>query len=489
VKPLRALHVPLVLLAGLAAVPPAPAASEVNPRPNVLFVCFDDLGDWIHLLEPDSPIAMPNLERLAKRGVLFRRAYSSAPECNPSRTSLLSGRHPVTTGVYANASDWRAVMPDVVMLPSHFRKNGYTSVAAGKIFHHVHRHFHDDASFDEYFPFERPLLPREKHNRLLNARSPAGVVEPLHPTYDWGPSPVPEKEILDVRYADFAVEFLDRAQTKPFFLAVGFFLPHLPYFTPPRALAWYDPATMPLPPVKSDDLNDVGSGAHSLIQRWTRMFRGIQQHPDFIGKWREAIAAYAAAATFADEQFGRVLDALDRSPHRDNTIVVVWSDHGYHLGEKDHWTKFMLWEKSNRTPLIIAAPGVTLPGGVSDRPVALLDLYPTLVELAALPAMPGLDGDSLVPLLRDPTAPRATPVLTTQLPGNHAVRTDRWRYIRYADGSEELYDHAHDPHEWHNLAGDTRHADVIARHRHLLPTHEAEPAPLMTDQTESEFVP
>jgi arylsulfatase A-like enzyme len=468
-----------VLLLGAALVLAAPVdgASPGGTRPNVLFIAFDDLSDWIQPLDPSSPIAMPNLERLASRGVLFRRAYCAAPECNHSRTALLSGRRPTTSGVYANASDWKAVMPEVVMLPRYFRDHGYASVGAGKIYHHVHRHFHDEASFADYLPFLTDQLPAEKLNGLTRARTPDGRWEPLAPTFDWGPTVEGEAAMLDTRSADYAVRFLARPAERPFFLAVGFFRPHLPYFSPPRFLARYPAATMPLPPVLADDLADVPAGAHALMERWTRMFRGIQQAPEPTAKWREAVATYAAGATYADEQLGRVLDALDASPHRDNTIIVAWSDHGYHLGEKDHWTKFVLWEKANRVPLVIVAPGVARPGGKSDRPVSLVDLYPTLVELCGLPARPDLDGLSLVPLLRDPAAARQRPALMTEMPGNHAVRSDRWRYIRYADGGEELYDHSADPHEWTNLARDARFHDVLAEHRRWLPDREAPLAP------------
>ena len=312
---------------------------------------------------------------------------------------------------------------------------------------------------------------------LTSARTPGGEVEPLVATFDWGPSVLTEKEMLDTRSASYAVEFLAQPQTKPFFLAVGFFRPHLPYFSPQRFLDRYPAADMPLPPVKDDDLADVPAGAHALMKRWARMFRGIEQAPDSSAKWREAIAAYAAGATFADEQLGRVLDALDQSPARDNTVIVVWSDHGYHLGEKDHWTKFVLWEKSNRVPLIIVAPGVAQAGTSSEQPVSLVDLYPTLLELCQLPAKNDLDGSSLVPQLRDPQAKRSAPAIMTENPGNHAVRSEKWRYIHYADGSEELYDESADPHEWTNLANDGRHQEILAAHRRWLPAHEADAAP------------
>jgi arylsulfatase A-like enzyme len=283
--------------------------------------------------------------------------------------------------------------------------------------------------------------------------------------------------MLDTRSAAYATEFLEQNHDRPFFLAVGFFRPHFPYFSPKRILDQFPAATMPLPPMKTGDLDDIPAGGHALMKRWARMFRGIMQAPEPEATWRDAVAAYAAGAMFADEQLGRILDALDASPHRDNTIIVVWSDHGYHLGEKDHWTKFVLWEKANRVPLAFVAPGVTAPGGVSSRPVSLVDIYPTLVELCALSPREALDGLSLVPLLRDPAAARDRPAIMTENPGNHAVRSDRWRYIRYADGTEELYDHSNDPHEWTNIANDENYKDVIASHLRWLPANEAPEAP------------
>ncbi len=467
----------LPLLLGILPVYVPAATTPVDPRPNVLFIAFDDLNDWIRPLDPASPIRMPNLERLARRGVLFRRAYCAAPECNPSRTALLSGLRPTTTGVYANADDWKAVMPNVIMLPHYFREHGYLSIGAGKIFHHVNRHFHDETSFDRYLPFVTDRLPPEKLNHLTQAFSANGDVEPLAPTFDWGTSPTPEAEMLDVRSADFVAEILARPSDRPIFAAIGFFRPHLPYFSPPRFMAEYPALTMQLPLIQAGDLDDVPAGAHALMRRWTRMYRGIAQAPVPDAKHREAVAAYAAGASFADAQLGRVLDALDAGPHRDNTLIVLWSDHGYHLGEKDHWTKFVLWEKSNHVPLIIVAPGVAQAGAVADQPVSLVDLYPTLVELCGLPPRPDLDGLSLVPLLRDPTATWSRPALMTEMRGNHAIRSDRWRYIRYANGDEELYDHEVDPNEWTNLASNPQFYAVMADLRHWLPAQEASPAP------------
>lgn len=221
---------PAVLSAMTAQGAPSPTEASVPHPPNVLFISFDDLGDWIQPLDSDSPIAMPNLRRLARRGMLFSRAYCAAPECNPSRTALLSGMRPTTTGVYANAADWKRAMPDAVMLPRHFRDNGYFSAGAGKIYHHVDRYFHDESSFDDYLPFGTDRLPAQKLNGLTRARSPSGDDEPLHPTFDWGETVEGEDAMLDSRSAAFAADFVAREHDRPFFLAVGFFRPHLPNF-------------------------------------------------------------------------------------------------------------------------------------------------------------------------------------------------------------------------------------------------------------------
>lgn len=444
-------------------------------KPNVLFIALDDLNDWIRLLDPQAPIRTPNLERLARRGLLFTRAYCASAACNPSRTAILTGLRPTTSGVYGNKTDWRRALPDAVTLPQHFKAHGYRSLGAGKIFHHHYGGaFHDRASFDDFQLMPDPPdapMPRKK----LNGLSKYGN----HNT-DWGPWPADESEAVDVRSANYVTRTLKQNHDRPFFLAAGIFRPHMPFFAPQRYFDLYPAKSVTMPYTWEHDLDDLPPGANTLLQGKKWFFNGLMRAEDKSpGTWKASVRAYQASASFADAQVGRILDALEGSPYADNTIIVLWSDHGFHLGEKEHWEKFALWEKTNHVPFIVVAPGVTRPGSRCHTPVSLIDIYPTLVELCGFDTKTGLDGRSLVPLLKDPQAEWKRPALMTYQRGNHAVRDPRWRYIRYADGSEELYDHHSDPHEWRNLAGDPKHADTIARLKAWLPENEALPAPDM----------
>lgn len=456
--------------------------SAQSQRPNVLFISIDDLNDWS--MGENASMKMPNLDRLASNGVQFTRAYTVSPACNPSRVALLTGQQPFKTGVYGNFSDWQRVMPDVVTLPEYFKNNDYESIGAGKIFHHIRQGaFHDDDAFDRYFPFYSDSLPENKLNRLEGYVDEEGKFHEVSPTLDWGPVPYPEEKMLDVNSVDFATEFLREEHDRPFFLAVGLWRPHFPYFAPARYFSEYSGEDVPFPPILADDLEDVATGGKALLNEWKGIFETIKQgEAEYPGTWKKAITAYHASATFADDQVGRLLDALETSPYSDNTVIVVWSDHGYHLGEKEHWTKFALWERTTHVPLIIAGPG--LPEGVKrEQPVSLIDLYPALVELAGLPAPNGLDGRSLLPLLKDPDAQWNRPAIMTYLKDNYAVRSKRWRYIRYADGSEELYDMKNDPNEWHNVADNPELGSVIRELVQWLPEESAPAAPDLGQRT------
>ena len=437
--------------------------------PNVLFFVVDDLNDWISLLDAEAPIETPNLEQLARRGMLFTRAYCASPACNPSRTATLTGLRPSTTGAYGNKSDWRRAAPDRKTIMQQFMAAGYDVRGAGKIFHHqLEGAFHDDDSFDDFQHMRPQLYPAKKLNGAPGYGSR---------NTDWGEWPRLVEDSIDFHTAGYCVKVLgEPAGDKPLFLACGIYKPHSPFFAPS---AHHQPYRgIGLPPRNADDWNDLPSGASALLSNKQWFWQGMMKvERQTEGSYRNFIRAYAACAAFADAQIARVLDALHKSPRRDNTIVVLWSDHGFHLGEKDHIEKFALWEKSNHIPFIVVAPGVTPPGSRCDRPVDMTVLYPTLLELCGLPADKACDGESIVPLLRDPRAKWERPALMTYMRGNHAVRSDRWRYIRYADGTEELYDHDADPHEWTNLAGDGRFEEVIARLRRWLPRTEADRVP------------
>lgn len=440
------------------------AVSQEN-KPDVLFIVVDDMNDWISLLDPESPIKTPNLERLASRGMLFSRAYCASPACNPSRAATLTGLRPTTSGVYGNKSDWRGAMPQRKTIMQQYRDAGYVVKGAGKIFHHhLNGAFHDPGSFETFRPMDPQNMPSTKLNRAPEYGSR---------NTDWGAWPPNEEDSIDFKTADFCIDALENPPSgKPQFLACGIFKPHSPFFAPTE---YYEGLGDIAEPIRNDDdWDDLPTGARALLKSKAWFWSGMLALDDKIpGSYHDFIQAYAACIVFADAQIGRVLDALDASPRRDNTIVVLWSDHGFHLGEKDHIEKFALWEKANHIPFIVVAPGITKPGSVCDAPVDLSALYPTLLELGGLPADVACDGVSLAPLLENADAEWDRPALMSYGRGNHVVRSERWRYIRYADGSEELYDHQNDPNEWVNLADISDYKAIIRSHRKWLPKEEA----------------
>ncbi len=449
----------------------APALAEETQKPDVLMFAVDDMNDWVGVLDPNSPIQTPNLERLASQGMLFTRAYCASAACNPSRVSALTGLRPSTSGVYGNKADWRRVLPDRKTIMQQFMDAGYHVAGAGKVFHHHYNGaFHDDASFHDFQPMRPQNMPPKKLN---------GAPEYGSPNTDWGPWPANEGDTIDFHTADYCIKALaDRPADQPQFLACGIFKPHSPFFAPPKYHPPY--VNIELPVRLADDWNDLPSGAEKLLKSKKWFWKGMMDlEAKQPGSYRRFIEAYASCCTFADAQIGRVLDALEATGRADRTVIVLWSDHGFHLGEKDHIEKFALWEKTNHIPMIVVAPGLTASGSRCDRPIDLSVLYPTLLDLCGLPEDKACDGVSIVPLLKDPSSQWDRPGLMTYMRGNHAVRTERWRYIRYADGTEELYDHTVDPNEWTNVASDPKNAQVIAEHRKWLPKNEAKSAPDM----------
>lgn len=442
------------------------AATAAQQSPNVLLIAVDDLNDWIGCLGGHPQTQTPHLDRLAKQGVLFTNAYCAAPACNPSRCALLTGIRPYRSGVYLNPQPWRPMLPDAVTLPQRFMAGGYDVRGGGKIFHGP---YEDRASWHEWFDSgPTPPLPKEERD---NPHSRAGgiVWGNLHDT--------PDGEMLDYRMASWAVDYLRQRHEKPFFLAVGFKRPHMPWQAPGKYYEKFPVEEMVLPTVPEDDLDDVPPAGR-------RMAKPEGDHAKVLatGNWQYAVQGYLATINFLDGQLGRVLDALQESPHRDHTIVCLWSDHGWHLGEKKHWRKFALWEEATRAPLMIVVPGLTTPGSVCRTPVDFMDVYPTLADLCGLPVGDHLAGTSLRPLLTDVNAPWDRPAITTHGRGNHAVRKGRWRYIRYADGSEEVYDRSADPNEWTNLAAKSEFRSVKQDLAAFLPALADEAASAPFDQ-------
>ena len=428
-------------------------------RPNVLFIAIDDLNDWTGCLGGHPDVKTPHLDALASRGVLFTNAHCAAPACNPSRAALLTGLRPSSTGVYHNDQPWRPVLPDAVTLPQHFMAQGYQAIGGGKIFH---GRFRDAASWHEYYNRQGDPMPPK---RPVN-----GIPKTAH--FDWGPVDVPDGEMADWKLTEWTEEQLGKQHDRPLFLASGIFRPHLPWYAPRKYFDMYPLESVTLPNINENDLDDVPELGRKMARPQGDHKRVIETD-----NWRRAVQGYLASITFADACVGRIVGALDRSAYADDTIIVLWSDHGWHLGEKLHWRKFALWEEATHNPLMIVAPGVTQPGGRCTRPVNLLDIYPTLVELCGLPPKKELEGQSLVPLLKDPNVAWDRPTLTTHGRNNHSIRSERWRYIRYRDGTEELYDHEADELEWTNLADRPEHAEVKAELARWLPETNVENAP------------
>jgi len=440
----------------------APAFRPAPARPNVLFIAIDDLNDWVGCLGGHPGTKTPHLDRLAGRGVLFTNAHCPAPLCNPSRAALMTGVRPSTSGVYTNNQPMRKspAIRDAVTLAQYFMAHGYRSQGGGKIFHGS---FPDKESWHEYFPSQSRNKPADPVPEKMPLN---GIPETAH--FDWGPLDVEDSQMGDTKVADWAAGELAKPHSQPFFMACGIFRPHLPWYVPRKYFDLHPLEGVTLPNVKDDDLDDVPPIGRKFAKA-DGDHRKVLEHK----QWRNAVQAYLASITFADACVGRVIDALDHSAYAENTVVVLWSDHGWHLGEKLHWRKFALWEEATHNVLMAVAPGVTAPGGRCDRPVNLMDMYPTLIGLCGLPPRKELEGVSLLPLLKDPKSEWPRPAVTTYLRGNHSVRSERWRYIRYSDGTEELYDHQSDELEWHNLAGKPDYAGVKAELSRWLPKTNA----------------
>ena len=469
----------LFIMVGVLIVHPVVAAK----RPNVLMISVDDMNDWTSVLGGYAgKVHTPNLERLAKRAVNFTNAHTASPVCCPSRTALLLGQRPSTTGIYNNGQWWRPHLPKVVSLPMCFRQNGYRAFGSGKVFHHT-AGFNPPDQWDDFqrlvfrddpwFRGHRLNYPWSKPVPYPKGYPFSGILGTPHEG-DWGVIPsLGEKDYDDAKSVNYAINLLAKKHDRPFFLACGIFRPHLPWYAPKRFFDLYPLKKIRLPDLLLKDLSDVPVEGRALAAHRRDEFENIKKQ----GKWKEGIRAYLASISFADAQLGRLLDALEQSVHRENTIIVFWSDHGWHLGEKNHWHKSTLWEEATRIPFLITAPGITEGGVTCTRAVDTLSIYPTLLELCGFKPVVDLDGTSIVPLLKNPAARWTIPAVTEFQRGQCAVRTDRYRYIRYADGTEELYDHMRDPQEWTNISGVESSRPVIAELARWIPKYFAPNAP------------
>ena len=454
------------------------AQTAASQLPNILILSVDDMNDWVGCLGGYEGVHTPNIDRLAKRGVLFRNAHASSPLCNPSRTALFTGLRASTTGVYDNEQWWRPALPNAVTIPQYFRKYGYTAVGAGKVLHH-NAGFNPPDQWDDFQlqEFDDPWYRRPEwypwNKKVPNPPGhPFNGLKNFTGEFDWGVLPKPENAYGDMKAVEYGQRFLQQKHDKPFLLCVGLWHPHIPMFSPKEYWDMYPDKDVRIPIVPEDDLDDIPPvGKELAAVRRDEHERIVKE-----GKWKEAVHAYLAAISFADHMIGMMLDALDNSEYAKNTVIVFYSDNGWHLGEKVHWHKSTLWQRASHVPFIMAGPGTKAAGVPRDQPVTLLDIYPTLVQLSGLPKNQTNEGTSLVPLLTDPKT-KGKPAVITYLRGNHAVITERWRYIRYHDGTEELYDEKADPHEFHNIAGQEKYAALKKELAAYMPKTNAEPVP------------
>ena len=431
--------------------------SKSSRRPNVLFIAVDDLNDWIGCMKGHPDTQTPNIDRLAARSVLFTNAHCQAPICGPSRASLMSGLRPSTTGIYGQIKDAdiresNAETRKCTYLMEYFRNHGYKTFAKGKLFHeHV-----PDGTVDVAGGREGGFGPKPPKRLQWDQKGTST---------DWGAFPDSDEEMPDYRTAKWAVARLQENHEKPFFIGAGFVRPHVPWHVPQKWFDMHPAEKLHTPPYLPDDYDDLPEIAIKLadVPMMPTTEWAIRNN-----QWKNIVQAYLACVSFVDHYIGEVLSALENSPYKDNTMIVLWGDHGYHLGEKNRFAKHSIWERATRAPLMFSIPGEDK-GSVCAKPVQMLDIYPTLVDICGLPANEQNEGHSLKPLIWDAGADWPYMAVTTYARNNHAVRSEFYRYIRYEDGSEELYDHRSDDNEWHNLAGQAEMRPVIDELRKHLP--------------------
>lgn len=446
--------------------------------PNVLLITVDDLNDWIGPLAGHPQTLTPNLDAFARKSLVFTNANCAAPLSNPSRTALLTGYRPGRSGVYDNNRLFRTsqVLKDIETIPQYFNKHGYFTEQKGKIFHNPTGLWADEGSWEVHVKPSGNGMNRHPAANEKMLASGIPVREGNLNNLDWGGMEVKTEESSDYQAALWAAGELAKEHDRPFFIGCGIFRPHLPWYVPQKYFDRFPVETIRNTYIDENDLDDIPDAGKKISG-------GLKPDSDYntlkkLGLTTEATRAYLACIAYADECIGVVLDALEKSKYWENTIVIIIGDHGWHLGEKLHYKKFTLWEESARAPMIWRVPGVTPEGKKCTRTVDFMSIYPTLVSLCKLPVKSDIEGHDITPLLKDPGKKWEHPAICTMGQNNHTVRTERWRYIRYADGSEELYDHSKDEYEIKNLAGDPSYSGVIKDLKKWLPKENAEPIPV-----------
>lgn len=469
----------IVVLCALTAL----CTATAEKKPNVLFIAVDDLNDWIGCVGGNPQVKTPHLDKFnAEGGMVMFDAHASSTVCGPSRSSLLTGKYPHKTGVYGNTTNLRNApkAKDLVTLPQYFSKYGYHTLSSGKIFH---KHSWPGSelgdngqwAFDEWVQ-EKGGVGAISKERPVNGLPPLPGDNSYHSrAFEWGPTVGnDETKMKDYITAEWAVKQLNsRDFEKPFFMAIGFSKPHLPWYVPQKYFDMYPLDEVVLPKTIPNDLEDIVDKHGNPIQphgTWLRVEKA--------GMHKEAVRAYLATITFLDDCVGVLLDGLAESPYADNTIVMLWGDHGWHLGEKQKYGKTQLWQESCRVPFMVKVPGVTPNNKKCMGVVNLIDMYPTLIDLCGLPKNPENDGRSFAKLLHNPDMEWNTPTLTDYNYAGHRIYDGRYSYIVFMEkGTEELYDHQKDPMEWNNLVDHPEYKQIKERLKALVPAHREKESP------------
>jgi arylsulfatase A-like enzyme len=437
-------------------------------QPNVIMFIMDDLNDWVTPLGYEQ-VKTPNLDRLAKSGVIFKNAHAPGVFCAPSRTAIFTGMYASTTGCYENEI-FRYDHPQLETIQMAFNNAGYNAYGAGKIYHHRSGYV-DLRGWEEYFTRSQEVkdmayemnsyhmsdvpLPEPYPYSPYYRNSDRGGSSALH--LEWGPIPnEKEDEMTDAMRTNWMCDVLKRKHDKPFFMALGMYSPHYPNYAPQKYFDMYDRDELELPPYKEDDLDDLSPAIRKFYTNRSKQHAELEKY----GALKDALHGYLASISFADAMLGRLLDALESSSYSDNTIVVFWSDQGFHHGEKGHWGKHTLWQRTTQVPFIWAGKGIAKNAKV-ETPVSLIDIYPSLVELCNLQVDTRMEGVSLVSDLQNPSSKERNVFIPHADRNSYAVVNSKWRYIYYYDGSEELYNLEKDPNEWDNLIGDEKYNGVI----------------------------
>ena len=438
--------------------------NENDQPPNVLLIAVDDLNDWVGCLGGHPDARTPNIDRLAAQGVLFNNAQCQSPVCNPSRASLMTSLYPSTSGIYFLDPDLKEspVASKSTLMPHRFEEAGYYVTGVGKLFHNGLQGNQNETYIPNYGGQFGGFGPRPE-NKITHF--------PGHPLWDWGVYPELDEQMPDYQIANWAKEQLAIKHDSALWMGVGFYRPHVPQYAPQKWFDLYPMETLRLPKTIADDLEDISQYGIDItrLEHISPSHKWVTENKE----WKPLVQSYLACVSFVDDQVGKVIEALENSSYAKNTYIVLFSDHGFHLSEKERYAKRSLWEDGTRTPMIIVGPGI--PQGITcNKPVQLLDIYPTLLELTGLEADPAHEGHSLAPLLKDPEGEWPHLARTSFGPGNYAIVSERYRFIQYNDGSEELYDHSKDPNEWNNVVVNPEYIEVVKQHRLQVPQERYE---------------